>query len=88
MAYEPNPGSRLAKFFRIVAALLSRWPLILLALFFYSPEGPHVWFATQERASANFADRMDCIYIGSRGIVRAYIPGCPTVVWLDSREWR
>ena len=73
---------------RGLAALLGCWPWVLSALFFASPEGPHLWFATSKQKVNAFAYDVTCIYIGSRGIVRAYVPDCPGIVWLDSREWR
>lgn len=88
MPYQPENTSVISKLLNGLAALLSRWPLILIALFLWSPEGPHLWFATQERAVGSFANRVDCIYLGSRGFVTAYVPDCPALVWLDSQEWQ
>ncbi|WP_417518007.1 hypothetical protein [Minwuia sp.] len=73
---------------RGLAAFLGYWPWLLVALFFASPEGPHLWIATSKIRTGAFSHGVTCTYLGSRGFVRAYVPDCPGVIWLDSREWR
>lgn len=74
---------------RALAALLSLWPLLLVAAVLLSPVGPHLrWsYVYQERGSQRHY--LDCLYVGSRGWVR-YREGhaCPLVTIIDRRVAR
>ena len=64
---------------RAMSFLITNAHLFLLAAFFLSPQGPHV------RVDDLFGGySRGCTYLGSRGLVPGYVPGCPYLVWIDS----
>lgn len=75
---------------RLLAGLLHRWPLVLIALFFISPVGPHLRLSySYYEGSAHPSQLFDCTYLGSRGVIapaRGDLDGCPIIAWIDARE--
>ncbi|NQW09353.1 MAG: hypothetical protein HQ481_05645 [Alphaproteobacteria bacterium] len=71
---------------RVLAWLLNRWPLLLVAAFFYLDEGPHLRVAGTYQGSRDYPRYISCTYLGSRGFVPGYMPGCPLIVWMNARE--
>ena len=75
---------------RLLAALANRWPLVLIAVFLISPEGPHLRLSYSYQGSYDNPDGFDdCVYLGSRGLIRpvyGYMDGCPVIAWIDARE--
>lgn len=72
---------------RLLAALLRRWPLVLIALFLISPVGPHLrlsysYIEGRQHPSLYFV----CTYLGSRGVIAPAVGGCPIIAWIDTRE--
>lgn len=73
----------------VISRLLERWPLLLIAAFFISPIGPHLRFAYTYSDAFGHRSYISCSYLGARGFVTPDLaPGCPLIVFLDSREWR
>jgi hypothetical protein len=81
-----------ARVLNLVAALLGRWPVILLAAFLLSPVGPHLYWSGEYRKVFGNRIYTACTYLGSRGAVpldfRHFNDKCPTIMWLDSREFK
>lgn len=69
-----------------IARLLRTWPLFLIAAFFLSPIGPYLRVSYIYEGSRDYPRYIACTYLGSRGFVPTYVPRCPIVAWLDSRE--
>lgn len=76
-----------ASFIRGLAGILSRWPLLLLAVFLLSPIGPHLrWQYTYEQRGS-YRYMLDCKYIGSRGFVEYRAGGeCPVFAIIDRKK--
>lgn len=75
-------------FFRGIAELLSRWPLLLLVAFLVSPVGPHLRYQYTYEDRGSYRYMLDCEYLGSRGFVRYYANGeCPFFVIIDQRKF-
>ena len=76
---------------RLLAALVNRWPLILIAAFILSPVGPHLYWGGEYRKVFGNQVYIACTYIGSRGSVqldfRHFNDKCPNIIWLDSRKF-
>ena len=92
MHYKPkhfHPLRLVAMALRSLAGLLSVWPILLLALFFISPVGPHVlWSYTYEQRGSH-RQMLTCDYLGSRGVVRSdYFGDCPFFTIIDRRAIR
>ena len=89
MSYKRNDFSITAIAARVIGALLDRWPLVLIILFFVSPVGPHLRFEYTYRGSYDHRNFVSCTYLGSRGFVTpSYMADCPVLAWLDSRGSR
>lgn len=74
----------IAGLLRGIVKLFSAWPLLLIALFFISPIGPHLrWTYTYQDYYGN-RTYYACQYLGSRGFIN-YMHGddCPFVVMID-----
>ena len=78
--------SSLSSLSRLLAWVLNRWPLIAMAAFFYFEEGPHLRVAYTYQGSSDNPRYISCTYLGSRGFVPGYVPGCPVVAWMNARE--
>lgn len=76
---------------KIFAALLERWPLVLVGAFLISPIGPHMYWSGEYREVFGSRVYTSCTYIGSRGHVqldfRHFNDTCPIFMWLDSRKF-
>ena len=89
MSYRRNDFSVTAIAARIISALLDRWPLVLIVLFFISPVGPHLRWEYTYRGVGDYRSYVSCTYLGSRGFVTpSYMDDCPVFAWLDSRGSR
>lgn len=71
---------------RLLNYALNRWPLIVLAAFFLSSQGPHLRVTWTYRGSHEYPVYIECTYLGSRGFVAAVGPTCPLLAWIDSRD--
>lgn len=72
---------------RGIGGLLGMWPLLLIAIFFLSPMGPHLrWSYEYRDLGASSRIYYACTYLGSRGFVR-YMEGddCPFIAMIDRR---
>ncbi|MES9972521.1 MAG: hypothetical protein ABW092_21000 [Candidatus Thiodiazotropha sp.] len=77
----------LAQFIRIIAGMLERWPLLLLAVVIVSPVGPHLrWnYAYEQRGT--YRHMFACEYLGSRGFINHVEAGrCPVFTIIDTRK--
>ncbi|MGH1439766.1 MAG: hypothetical protein ACRBBR_06620 [Cellvibrionaceae bacterium] len=89
--YQPNkirPLRIIAMLFRAIGSLLSIWPLLLVAVFFISPTGPHLRMQyTYEERNPYYRHYLDCNYLGAKGFVkyRGEFNTCPFVVMIDRR---
>lgn len=89
--YDRRP-SNLARFFKVLAFALERWPLLLLLAFIALPQGPHLllqWDSYGQRSNPHRDE--NCVYLGSRGLIRPGFYGhdaCPYIAWIDTREFR
>ena len=73
--------------FKLLSALLQRWPIMLLTAFFISPVGPHLRWSYTYNGAYDRITYLSCTYLGSRGFVTPYeIDDCPAVIWFDARE--
>ena len=74
---------------RLLGAALRHWKLVLVALFFLSPTGPHLRMQYTYQDSPGPRVYLACTYLGSRGFISAHPPsGCPVIAILDARDWR
>lgn len=76
---------------RMASDTLRRWPMILIAAFFLSPEGPHLRWEYTYRTIYGKRIYLSCIYLGSRGFVTppySELAGCPVIAWLDAGDKR
>jgi hypothetical protein len=87
-----NPHRRLYLFSLLswaVSRLLQKWLVVLIAIFFLSPVGPHLRWEYQYRGANEYRTYSNCTYLGSRGFFKpGYIGNCPLIAWLDSRGAR
>lgn len=91
-----RPLSYLAATARLAGALVSLWPLALIALLFVSPTGPHVLWEYEYRnglrpsyAAPRERIYVRCTYLGARGLVTPDLaPQCPFVAFLNADDWR
>lgn len=71
---------------RLLSHAVRSWPLILVAAFFLSSQGPHLRVTWTYRGSSENPIYIDCTYLGSRGFVPALGPVCPLIAWIDTRS--
>lgn len=72
----------------MLSAMLSRWPLILVAVFFLMDEGPHIRLEGTYRGTMENPVYVNCTYLGSRGLRVIINHRCPFVLWLTPGEDR
>ena len=72
-----------------IGGLFRFWPLVLIAVFFISPVGPHLrWEYTYTDVYGRRVFHA-CTYLGARGfIITDGYPDCPFVAVLDTRTGR
>ena len=80
-------SSKLSWLLNVLAFLLERWPLVLIAVFFLTPQGPHLRVSYAYYGTYEHPTYTSCTYLGSRGFREAYGPDCPVVLWLDVAEF-
>ncbi|MCG8380710.1 MAG: hypothetical protein MJA28_00620 [Gammaproteobacteria bacterium] len=89
--YKPKRirwGKIVAGFFRSLAGILERWPLLLIAVFILSPVGPHMLLNYTYEQRGSYKYMLSCQYLGSRGFVHYVAMGeCPYFKIIDSREF-
>lgn len=86
MSYEPKRSTILASILQGLSAIVGRWPLLVVVAFFYFKEGPHLRVTSTYQGSRDYPRYISCTYLGSRGLVPGFVPGCPIVAWIDTRE--
>lgn len=64
---------------------ISNWPLILIAAFLFSSEGPHLRVSYSYQGSHDYPRYTSCTYLGSRGFVKGYVYRCPIIAWMDAK---
>lgn len=76
-----------AAMLRIVARLLTIWPLLLIAVCVISPISPHVLYQYSYIQQGSHKLKLSCRYIGARGFVFYKKQGkCPVITLIDRRE--
>ena len=79
----------LALLTRLMGFVLDRWLLVLIAVFFISPVGPHLRWTYTYTETYGQRSYLQCSYFGSRGIVLPTMAGdCPLLIILDARKGR
>lgn len=74
---------------RLLGAALRHWKLVLVALFFLSPIGPHLRMQYTYQDGGGQRVYLACTYLGSRGFIAPNLaPDCPVIAILDARDWR
>ena len=82
MSVIPIILTSIAMVLRVAGSILTYWKALLLLALILSPYGPHILLPNGHGYNS-------CTYLGSRGFIRAHIPGpCPAVALLDAREGR
>lgn len=78
--------SLLAGIARMTGHLLAYWKLLLIAVFFVSPVGPHLRWEYTYRDAYGHRSYVSCTYLGSSGFITpGYLDDCPVIAWLDAR---
>ncbi len=88
--YKPKRirwGRVFASIIRSVAGILTRWPLLMVAIFIISPIGPHLRIQYTYEQRGTHRHMLSCEYLGSRGFVNFVARGgCPVFTIIDRRD--
>jgi len=71
-----------------IAYVLRHWLLFVIAALIISPIGPHLrWQYTYYDLGGGRKSMIDCVYVGSRGMVRkTFGEDCPFIAIIDARK--
>lgn len=72
---------------RLLAFIVARWPIILIAAYMLTGTGPHLRVSYDYRGPYSDPVFISCTYLGPRGFITpAYgvMDTCPVIAWMSS----